>query len=49
MKHRFVCRHAKASKVARRGPQKTGKERAFGGAKAEDASPTRVSVLLEVL
>jgi hypothetical protein len=32
------CRKVKVLEVTRRGPRKTGKERAFGGTKAKDAS-----------
>jgi hypothetical protein len=34
----LCCRKSKVSEVTRRGPQKVGKEKAFGGTKAEDAS-----------
>jgi hypothetical protein len=34
----LCCRKSKVSEVTGRGPQKTGKEKAFGGTKAEDAS-----------
>jgi hypothetical protein len=34
----LCCRKLKVSEVTRRGPQRTSKEKAFGGTKAEDAS-----------
>jgi hypothetical protein len=35
------CRKSKVSEVTRRGPRKIGKEKAFGGSKAEDAGRRR--------
>jgi hypothetical protein len=35
------CKKSKVLEVSRRGPQKMGKEKAFGGAKAEDVCQRR--------
>jgi hypothetical protein len=37
----LCCRKLKVSKITERGPQKTCKEKAFGGTEAEDTSRRR--------
>jgi hypothetical protein len=37
----LCCRKLKVSKVTKRGPRRTSKEKAFGGMKVEDASQRR--------